>query len=93
MAEGPPDFIVRVLVAGGLATMALATILEGSQGLRWSRLSLPFLVGTMLVGDRSRAMVVGFAVYLFGGWLFEVLEMDGRRVSRVRATREAQDEA
>ena len=30
---------------------------------------------------------------VFGGWLFEVLEMDGRRVSRVRATREAQDEA
>jgi len=30
---------------------------------------------------------------VFGGWLFEVIEMDGRRVDRVRATREAQDEA
>ncbi|MDR3523835.1 MAG: hemolysin family protein [Acetobacteraceae bacterium] len=29
---------------------------------------------------------------VFGGWLFEVVEMDGRRVDRVRATREAQDE-
>ncbi len=26
---------------------------------------------------------------VFGGWLFEVLEMDGRRVNRVRASREA----
>jgi putative hemolysin len=26
---------------------------------------------------------------VFGGWLFEVLEMDGRRVDRVRASREA----
>jgi putative hemolysin len=26
---------------------------------------------------------------VFGGWLFEVTEMDGRRVERVRATREA----
>ena len=25
---------------------------------------------------------------VFGGWLFEVLEMDGRRVDRVRASRE-----
>ena len=30
---------------------------------------------------------------VFGGWWFEVIEMDGRRVDRVRATREAQDEA
>jgi putative hemolysin len=26
---------------------------------------------------------------VFGGWLFEVLEMDARRVDRVRASREA----
>jgi putative hemolysin len=26
---------------------------------------------------------------VFGGWLFEILEMDGRRVDRVRASREA----
>ena len=26
---------------------------------------------------------------VFGGWLFEILEMDGRRVNRVRASREA----
>ena len=26
---------------------------------------------------------------VFGGWLFEVTEMDGRRVERVRASREA----
>jgi len=25
---------------------------------------------------------------VFGGWLFEILEMDGRRVDRVRASRE-----
>ncbi len=29
---------------------------------------------------------------VFGGWLFEVLEMEGRRVSRVRATRETPEE-
>ena len=29
---------------------------------------------------------------VFGGWLFEVLEMEGRRVSRVRATRETAEE-
>jgi len=30
---------------------------------------------------------------VFGGWRFEVAEMDGRRVSRVSATREPAAEA
>jgi putative hemolysin len=30
---------------------------------------------------------------VFGGWLFEVTEMDGRRVDRVRATPDVQDES
>jgi putative hemolysin len=30
---------------------------------------------------------------VFGGWLFEVLEMDGRRVLKVRASRETLAEA
>lgn len=58
------------LVAAGLATMALATLLEGSQGLRISRLSLPFLVGTIFTPNRRRAMAVGFVLYLAGGFLF-----------------------
>ena len=51
----------------------MTTILSGSQGLGLSRLSLPFLVGTLFTADRSRAMIVGFIVYVIGGWLFALL--------------------
>jgi hypothetical protein len=64
--EGTAHFVV----AAGLATTALATLLEGAQGLRISRLSLPFLVGTAFSDDRRRAMAIGFAFYLVGGFLF-----------------------
>jgi hypothetical protein len=59
-----------VLVWGLVATVVMTTILYGSQGLGLSRLSLSFLVGTFFTGNRSRANVVGFIVYMIGGWLF-----------------------
>jgi hypothetical protein len=62
---------IGYLVLWGLiATVAMTAILEASQGLGFSRLSLPFLVGTFFTADRSRAMVLGFALYVIGGWLF-----------------------
>lgn len=53
----------------GLATVASATIQEGAQGLRLSRMSLPFLAGTFFSGQRSNAMVIGFVLYLSAGLL------------------------
>lgn len=53
-----------------IATVAMTAILEGSQGLGLSRLSLPFLIGTMFTSDRRKAMVLGFVIYTLGGWLF-----------------------
>lgn len=63
----------RFLAAGGLATLSLATLLEGSQGLRISRLSLPFLMGAAFTDDRRTAMALGFAFYLTGGFVFAAL--------------------
>lgn len=53
-----------------LATVAMTAILEGSQGLGLSRLSLPFLIGTMFTNDRQKALLLGFLVYTLGGWMF-----------------------
>jgi hypothetical protein len=53
-----------------LATVAMTAILEGSQGLGFSRLSLPFLIGTFFTSNRRRAVVLGFVIYTIGGWLF-----------------------
>jgi hypothetical protein len=67
------DNLPRLLLWGLIATVAMTTILQGSQGLGLSRLSLPFLVGTVFTANRNRAVVVGFIAYVIGGWLFAML--------------------
>jgi hypothetical protein len=61
------------LLWGLIATIAMTTILQASQGLGLSRLSVPFLAGTMFTADRDRASVIGFIAYVLGGWLFAML--------------------
>ena len=62
-----------VLLWALVATALMTTILQGSQGLGLSRLSLPFLFGTFVTADRGRAVLVGSVMYLGGGWAFAVL--------------------
>lgn len=62
-----------LLVWGLIATTAMTTIVHGSQGLGLSRLSISFLVGTFFTSRRTYANVLGFVVYLLGGWMFAVL--------------------
>jgi hypothetical protein len=62
-----------MIIWGFVATLAMTTVLQGAQGLGLSRLSLPFLAGTFFTSDRSRAVVIGFALYLTGGWIFALL--------------------
>ncbi|MFN7133922.1 MAG: hypothetical protein ACK4N5_17735 [Myxococcales bacterium] len=58
---------------GFVATLVLTTILSSSQRLGLTRMSLPFMLGTMFTPDRDRAQLVGFAVHLVNGWLFSLL--------------------
>src|SRR5215208_2078299 len=62
-----------MLMWGLTATIVMTTVLQGAQGLGLSRLSLPFLVGTLFTGDRRWAVIVGFVIYVIGGWLFAFL--------------------
>jgi hypothetical protein len=62
-----------MIVWGFVATLAMTIVMQGAQGLGLSRLSLPFLAGTFFTGDRRRAVVVGFAMYVVGGWIFAFL--------------------
>ena len=64
------QYIELILLWGLVATVVLSTLLAGSQGLGLTRLSLSFLVGSMFSGDRRHAAVIGFVVYLVGGWVF-----------------------
>jgi hypothetical protein len=62
--------MLRVLGWGLIATAAMSGIQFGTQRLGYSRLSLPFLIGTMFTGERAAANVGGMVFYLLGGWLF-----------------------
>ena len=68
--NAPSNAIAQVLLWGFVATAALSAVLFASQRLGYSRLSLPFLIGTLFTGERSAANVAGMAFYLLGGWLF-----------------------
>src|SRR5918911_1416565 len=68
VAALPPFW--SMMIWGLVATSAMTTVLQGAQGLGLSRLSLPFLAGTFLTGDRRWAVMIGFALYVLGGWLF-----------------------
>jgi hypothetical protein len=62
--------IIIILIWGFAATAALSGVMFGAQRLGYSRLSLPFLIGTLFTGERSSANAAGLVVYLLGGWLF-----------------------
>lgn len=62
-----------VLVWGLVASAVMATLLEAAQLTGFSRMSLPFLFGTFVAESRSRAIVLGYGLYLIGGWLFAFL--------------------
>ena len=72
MVDGLPPFW-SMMIWGLTGTIAMTTILQGAQSMGLSRLSLPFLAGTFFLGDRSRAVIVGFVFYVIGGWLFAFL--------------------
>lgn len=58
---------------GFVATLLMTTIMAGSVALGQSRMSLPFMLGTMVTADRNRAPLYGFLAHLVNGWLFAFL--------------------
>jgi len=73
MLGSPGATFVFLILWGLIAIVAMTAILQASQGLGYSRMSLPFLVGTFFTGQRRLAYIVGFTVYVIGGWLFALL--------------------
>jgi len=54
---------------GFVGTVFLSGLMSGSQGMGLTRMSLPFMLGTMFTPDRDRAKLVGTGVHLLNGWL------------------------
>jgi len=59
-----------ILLWGGAATVVLTTVMALGQGLGFTRISIPFIVGTVFTPARDRALVVGVAVHFVNGLVF-----------------------
>lgn len=58
---------------GFVATLVFSTLNAAGQGLGFSRMAIPYMLGTMVTPDRNRAPVVGFFIHLLNGWVFAFL--------------------
>ncbi len=62
--------VESALVWGFAATAVLTGILAISQGLGLSRMSLPFILGTMFTADRDKAQLYGAVTHFINGLIF-----------------------
>ena len=60
------------LLWGFAATVVLTFVLAGSQGLGFTRMNLPYLLGTMFTPDRDRAKLLGVGIHFVNGWMFSL---------------------
>lgn len=61
------------LLWGFVATLVMTALMTAGQAARLTRMSLPYLLGTMLTPDRDRALLVGFFFHLVNGWLLALI--------------------
>ncbi|KAA9332810.1 hypothetical protein [Adhaeribacter soli] len=59
-----------LILWGFAATMVLTVIMAGSRPLGFTRIDLPFLLGTMFTANRNKAPWLGFLVHIVIGWIF-----------------------
>jgi hypothetical protein len=61
-------------IAGGFAgTLVLTTALRMANELKLTRMDLPFLLGTALSDDRTRAKAVGYVLHFLAGVVFALI--------------------
>ena len=65
--------VPSILLWGFAATVVLSILMAGAQSLGFTRMSIPFLLGTMLTASRDRAMLTGLLIHIVNGWLFALL--------------------
>jgi len=58
---------------GAFASIVFTTLLAASQGLGFTRMNIPFLLGTMVTPDRDRAKVYGVLIHVAIGMVLSLL--------------------
>jgi uncharacterized membrane protein YagU involved in acid resistance len=65
--------ITSWLFWGFVATLVMTTLMDVAQGLGLTRMSIPYMIGTMLTPSRDKAKILGFLIHLINGWLFSLV--------------------
>jgi uncharacterized membrane protein YagU involved in acid resistance len=65
--------ISNLLLWGFAATLILTVLLSASRPLGFTRMDLPFMLGTIFTSNRNHAPWLGFAAHLTMGWLFAMI--------------------
>lgn len=59
------------IAAGGfVGTLVLTTALRAASELGWTRMDLPFLLGTVFTVNRTRAKAIGYLMHFVNGQIF-----------------------
>jgi hypothetical protein len=58
------------LAGGFMGTLVLTTIMRAASEFRLTRMDIPFLLGTAITTDRSRAKALGYVAHFGFGFLF-----------------------
>jgi uncharacterized membrane protein YagU involved in acid resistance len=61
------------LLWGFASTVVLTSILADSQGLGFTRMNIPYLLGTIFTPSRDKAKFVGFGLHFVNGWIFSLI--------------------
>lgn len=70
------------LVCSFFATLILTTILDAGRAFGFTRMDIPFLIGTSITAHRDRAKSLGFLLHLLNGWI-----LAGAYLALLRAAR------
>jgi hypothetical protein len=62
--------IWAALAGGFVGTLVLTTMMRAASELHLTRMDLPFLLGTAVTTDRTRAKALGYLAHFFFGFLF-----------------------
>lgn len=59
-----------VLIWASIATVCMTVLLEAAMAMGWTRMSLPYILGTILTSNRRLAPLLGTGVHFVNGVLF-----------------------
>lgn len=65
--------LMSIAIWGFAATIVLTTLIIAGQSLGFTRIDMPFILGTMFTPDRDRAKILGVAMHIINGWIVAIL--------------------